>query len=48
MAEFRVLPLDTYGVMLYAVEDSGYIERYCNTKEDAQERCDKLNGETTK
>ena len=43
MNNWRVLPMEIFGVKLYAVESSGYIEKYCDTKQDAEEYCKELN-----
>ena len=40
---YRVLPMDIFGVKLFAVECDGYIDKYCDLREDAQDRCDELN-----
>ena len=41
MSRWRVTSYDFFGVKLYGVESSrGYTEKYCDTKEDAQESVD--------
>lgn len=38
------VPYEINGVQLWAVEaDNGFIDKYCDTKERAQERCKELN-----
>jgi len=42
--KWHVIPYIIFGVKLFAVEDSnGYIEKYCDTKERANELKDLLN-----
>ncbi len=45
MSDWRVLPLDIFGVKLYAVERNGHIEKYCDTKKDAENYCKQFNKE---
>jgi hypothetical protein len=41
---YRAIPYNIYGVKLYSVEDeTGYILKYCDEKEDAQSQCAELN-----
>ena len=41
---FHWVPYIIFGVKLHAVEnDSGWIERYCNTKQDCLDKCEELN-----
>ena len=41
---WRVMPYKIFGVALFAVEDNrGWIDKYCDIREHAQERCDELN-----
>ncbi len=43
MNEWHVIPYLIRGVKLYAVEnDFGYIEKYCDTRERAEEVCKEL------
>lgn len=44
MNNWRVVPYMIFGVKLYAVENNGYIFKYCNTRKDAQDCCDTKNG----
>tara|TARA_R110000851_G_scaffold281446_1_gene434890 strand:- start:313 stop:492 length:180 start_codon:yes stop_codon:yes gene_type:complete len=42
--EWRVIPYDIFGAKLFAVENfGGYIKKYCDSRDDAQEYCDQLN-----
>lgn len=44
---YRVIPYNFFGVTLYAVErDDGYINKYCDTRPDAQDEVDNLNGDS--
>ena len=44
MNRYRVMPYNTFGVVLYAVEDSnGVILHYCDTRQDAQNYCNEYN-----
>lgn len=38
MVKLYVIPYDIFGIKMYAVEsEGGYIHRYCDTKERAEE-----------
>jgi len=44
MNKYHPIPYDFFGVKLWAVEDStGYIQKYCDTKQDAINHCEELN-----
>ena len=44
MNKFTPIPYQISGITLWAVENAdNWIERYCDTEEDAQKHCDRLN-----
>ena len=49
MSKYTVVPYLIFSVKLYAVENlEGQIEKYCDTKERAQEVCDSINSRRSK
>ena len=42
-SKFRIVPLIINGVSMFAVDRGGYVEKYCETKDDAIKECEKLN-----
>lgn len=43
MNKWRVLPMDVFGVKMFAVEQGNYTEKYCDTKQEAEQCCEELN-----
>jgi len=43
--KYRVMATKIFGVQLFAVETDGYILKYCDTKEDAEQCIKEMEGE---